>query len=255
LHSSDLIILAARPGMGKTSLALSIALNVAGAGGNVGIVSLEMSEQQLLQRLVCMDTGIDLQKFRSGKLAQPEIVQSLDAMGRLSNANIHIDDEAGQNIGSIRAKARNLHTHNRLDLLIVDYLQLGDGSDASRRQANRIQQVDEISRGLKALARELDCPLLALSQLSRAVEGRTSRVPQLSDLRESGQLEADADVVMFIYREEVYDKHTTKTGIAEVYIAKQRNGPLGMASLHFDKRTTRFKSLSNQVYAGNGVHP
>jgi replicative DNA helicase len=244
LQRSDLIILAARPGVGKTALALSITRNVAMAGGTVGIVSMEMSEAQLTERLVSMGTGINLQRLRAGDLAADELENVFQTMGRLSECNILIDDEAAQRISSIRSKARQLHSLQPLDLLVVDYIQLGEGENP-RNDHQRVQSVTEISRGLKALARELDCPVLALSQLSRAVESRTSHVPLLSDLRDSGSIEQDADVVLFIYREEMYDKNTERKGVAEVHIAKHRNGPLGIVSLRFDPETTSYQNLAH----------
>lgn len=240
LQPSDLIILAARPGVGKTSFALSVAYNVAMAGGGtVGIFSLEMSREQLVQRLLAMHTNIDSQRLRTGNLREPDLQLLTEAMGRLSELPIYIEDTPSLSISEVRSRTRRLHAENGLDLLLIDYLQLMQG----RRSDNRVQEVGEISRGLKALARELNVPVIALSQLSRAVEGRTSHVPMLSDLRESGSLEQDADIVMFIYREELYDKETDKKGIAELHIAKHRNGPVGMVPLRFEANTTRFQNL------------
>jgi replicative DNA helicase len=243
MQRTDLLVLAARPGVGKTALALSIARNVAQRGGTVGLVSMEMSAEQLTERLVSMGSGLNLQRMRSGRLAPDDFETAFQAMGELSNMNILIDDECAQRIQAIRSKARHLHTQRPLDLLVVDYLQLAEGQNP-KNDHQRVQSVTEISRGLKALARDLHCPVLALSQLSRAVEGRTSRVPLLSDLRDSGSIEQDADVVMFIYREELYDKTTDKKGIAEIHIAKHRNGPLGVAQLRFDPDTTSYQNLA-----------
>jgi len=240
LQPSDLIILAARPSMGKTSLALSLAYNVAFlANATVGIFSLEMSRDQLVQRMLAMHTGIDMQRLRTGSLRADELNLALEGMGVLSEIPVYIEDTAGLSINEVRAKSRRLHSEAGLDLLMIDYLQLMSG----RRSDNRVQEVSEISRGLKGLARELNVPVIALSQLSRAVEGRTSHVPMLSDLRESGSIEQDADIVMFIYREEMYDRETEKKGIAEIHLAKHRNGPLGVVPLRFEARTTRFQNL------------
>jgi replicative DNA helicase len=243
LHKSDLLILAARPGVGKSSFAMSIAYNMAMMNNaSVGIFSLEMGRDQLLQRLLATFTGIDSQKLRTGKVSQQEIQTIMDAMGQFASASIHIDDTPGITVNEVRSKARRLQAEAGLDVLIIDYLQLMSGS--GKRNDNRVQEVSEISRSLKGLARELNVPVIALSQLSRAVEGRTSHVPMLSDLRESGSIEQDADMVMFIYREEMYDKDTDKKGIAEIHIAKHRNGPLGVVNLFFDARTTRFRDLA-----------
>jgi replicative DNA helicase len=243
LHKSDLLILAARPGVGKSSLAMTMAYNIAMQNRSaVGIFSLEMGRDQLLQRLLATYTGIDSQRLRTGRVSTQELQTVMDAMGQLSAAPIFIDDSPGITINEVRSKARRLQAEHGLDLLIIDYLQLM--SSGSKRNDNRVQEVSEISRSLKGLARELNIPVIALSQLSRAVEGRNSHVPMLSDLRESGSIEQDADMVMFIYREEMYDKDTDKKGIAEIHIAKHRNGPLGVVSLFFDHRTTRFRDLA-----------
>jgi replicative DNA helicase len=243
LQRSDLLILAARPGVGKSSLAMGMAFNIATQQNkSVGVFSLEMGREQLLQRLLATHTGIDSQKLRTGRLSISELQTLTDALNYFAAVPIHIDDTAGVTISELRAKARRLQAEQGLELLIIDYLQLVNGS--GRRGDNRVQEVSEISRSLKALARELNIPVLALSQLSRAVEGRTSHVPVLADLRESGSIEQDADMVMFIYREEMYDKDTDKKGIAELHIAKHRNGPLGTVSLFFDQRTTRFRNMA-----------
>ncbi|MCX7789179.1 MAG: replicative DNA helicase, partial [Chloroflexaceae bacterium] len=222
LQPSDLIILAARPSVGKTSLALSLAYNVAFlSNATVGIFSLEMSRDQLVQRVLAMHTGIDMQRLRTGNLRGDELNLAFEGMGVLPELPIYIEDTPGLSITEVRSRARRLAAEVGVDLLMIDYLQLMSG----RRSDNRVQEVSEISRGLKSLARELNVPVIALSQLSRAVEGRQSHVPMLSDLRESGSIEQDADIVMFIYREELYDKDTDKKGIAEIHIAKHRNGP------------------------------
>ncbi len=246
LQRSDLIILAARPGVGKTSMTMSLAYNIAFNRGTVGIFSLEMSREQLVQRLLAMDTGIDTQRLRLGQLPEEDMHRVISSMGRLAAIPIYIEDTAGQSIMDVRSKARRLHSQVGVDLIIIDYLQLMSG----RRSENRVQEVSEISRGLKGLARELNVPVIALSQLSRAVEGRATHVPMLSDLRESGSIEQDADIVMFIYREELYDPETEKKGIAEIHIAKHRNGPVGIVPMRFDPSTTRFQDLSYRTPEG-----
>ncbi len=240
LQRSDLIILAARPSVGKTSLQLGMAHNAAvRAGKTVGIFSLEMSAEQLVQRLLSMETGVDSHRLRMGYIDDSEWDQISRAFGRLAEANVFIDDTPGISIMELRSKARRLLAERGLDMIIVDYLQLLSG----RRTENRVQEISEISRSLKGLARELNIPVLALSQLSRAVESRTDHRPMLSDLRESGSIEQDADIVMFIYREEIYDRETEKKGIAEVIVAKHRNGPTDTVNLRFFERTARFADL------------
>ncbi len=240
LQRSDLIILAARPSVGKSSLQLGVAHNAAVRHGKtVGIFSLEMSAEQLVQRLLAMETGVDSHRLRLGFIDDSEWDQISRAFGRLAEANIFIDDTPGISIMELRSKARRLLAERGLDLVIVDYLQLLQG----RRSENRVQEISEISRSLKGLARELNIPVLALSQLSRAVESRTDHRPMLSDLRESGSIEQDADIVMFIYREEMYDRETEKKGIAEVIVAKHRNGPTDTVNLRFFDRTARFADL------------
>jgi replicative DNA helicase len=237
---SDLIILAARPSVGKSALQLGITHNAAVKHGKtVGIFSLEMSAEQMVQRLLSMETGVDSHRLRMGLIDDSEWDQISRAFGRLAEANVYIDDTPGISIMEVRSKARRLFAERGLDLIIIDYLQLLSG----RRTENRVQEISEISRSLKGLARELNIPVLALSQLSRAVESRTDHRPMLSDLRESGSIEQDADIVMFIYREEVYDKETEKKGLAEVIIAKHRNGPVGTVNLRFFERTARFADL------------
>ncbi len=240
LQRSDLIILAARPSVGKTSLQLGMAHNAAvRAGKTVGIFSLEMSAEQLVQRLLSMETGVDSHRLRMGYIDDSEWDQISRAFGRLAEANVFIDDTPGISVMELRSKARRLLAERGLDMVIVDYLQLLSG----RRTENRVQEISEISRSLKGLARELNIPVLALSQLSRAVESRTDHRPMLSDLRESGSIEQDADIVMFIYREEIYDRETEKKGIAEVIVAKHRNGPTDTVNLRFFERTARFADL------------
>ncbi len=241
LQKSDLVILAARPSMGKTSLALDIMRHV---GVNlktpVGIFSLEMSKDQLVDKLLSSQSDVNLWKIRTGHLNDEDFEKIGQAMGELSESPIYIDDAAGSNIMEIRTKARRLQSEHGVGLIVVDYLQLMEGHN----QENRVQEVSEISRALKHLARELNVPVLALSQLSRGVENRPDKVPQLADLRESGSIEQDADVVMFIYREEMYKgKDSKRPHIAEIHIKKHRNGPTGQVDLFFDADKTSFKNL------------
>ncbi len=241
LQKSDLIILAARPSMGKTALSLDIMRNV-GVGQKipVGIFSLEMSKDQLVDRLLSSQSEVDLWKIRTGHLNDEDFERIGQAMGVLSEAPIFIDDSAGSNIMEIRTKARRLQTEHGVGLIVVDYLQLMEG----RSTDNRVQEVSEISRSLKMLARELQVPVLALSQLSRQVENRPDKVPQLADLRESGSIEQDADVVMFIYREDMYKgKDSRRPNIAEIHIKKHRNGPTGQVDLFFEGDKTSFRNL------------
>ena len=241
---SDLVILAARPSMGKTSLALGMAANAGIKFKAVSAVfSLEMSGAQLAARLLATESGIETTRLRTGQLTEAEGRKLSHALGLLAEAPIYIDDSPGLSVTSLRAKARRLHNEVPLDLIIVDHLQLmtsGKGGE------NRVNEMSEISRQLKGLARELNVPVVALSQLSRAVEQRSPKIPILSDLRESGAIEQDADIVMFIYREDYYDKESEKQGIAEIHIAKHRNGPTGQVSLLFNQRTTKFLDL--EVY-------
>lgn len=247
LHRGDLDILAARPSVGKSALAGCIGYNVARAGHRVGIFSLEMGSDQYIQRLAAIDSGVNLQAMRLGHLRDEDMAAYMGTLGRLNALPIAISDTPGATVRDIRARImRSAGRNGAFDLIIIDYLQLMSG----RRSENRQQEVSDISRGLKQLARELDVPILALSQLSRAVEGRTSHVPMLSDLRESGALEQDADIVAFIYREELYDKETDKKGIAELHIAKHRNGPIGVVPLRFDAATTKFSDLSYRGFEG-----
>ncbi|HNT30074.1 MAG TPA: replicative DNA helicase [bacterium] len=243
MQRADLIILAARPSMGKTSLALNIAQTVAAKTHMpVGVFSLEMSKAQLVDRLLCSEAGIDLRALRTGFLKEEDFAKIGDAMGVLGEAPLYIDDTPGINVLEMRAKARRLQAEAGLGLLIVDYLQLMTGY--GRYQENRVQEISEISRSLKGLARELNIPVLACSQLSRAVESRHPQIPQLSDLRESGSIEQDADVVMFIYREEYYNAETPRKGLADIIISKHRNGPTGKIELVFKKEQTRFGNLA-----------
>ena len=250
LQKSDLIILAARPSMGKTALALDIARQAAVHHNTpVGIFSLEMSSQQLVDRMLAAESNVDAWKLRTGRLSREEdfasIRQSLD---RLSKAPIYIDDQAGNNILKMRSVARRLKSEKGLGLLVVDYLQLMVPTN-NRNSDNLVQQVTEISRSLKHLARELDIPVLALSQLNRAVEQRGGR-PRLSDLRDSGSIEQDADVVMFIHREDKYKEQNEKTNIAEILIEKHRNGEVGKVELFFNDKKATFQSLHKGEYGG-----
>lgn len=245
LQKSDLIILAARPSMGKTSLALDIARHVAvNHKKGVGIFSLEMSKDQLVDRLLSSESDVNLWKLRTGNLSEDgpnnDFQRIGEAMGRLSEAPIYIDDTAGANIMEIRTKARRLQSEHDLGLIVLDYLQLMQGHNTE----NRVQEVSEISRALKQIARELNVPVVALSQLNRAVENRPDKHPLLADLRESGSIEQDADVVMFIYRDEMYKgKESDKPNIAEIMISKHRNGPTGKVELFFDAEKTSFRNL------------
>ncbi|HET7094998.1 MAG TPA: replicative DNA helicase, partial [Thermomicrobiales bacterium] len=210
----------------------------------VGIFSLEMSAEQLVQRLLSMETGVDAHRLRLGQIDDGEWDRISRAFGRLAEAKIYIDDQAAASVMDVRSKARRLQAEYGLDLVVIDYLQLM----SSRRTENRVQEISEISRGLKGLARELNVPVIALSQLSRAVESRSDHRPMLSDLRESGSIEQDADVVLFIYREDKYEEESDKKGIAEIIVAKHRNGPVGSINLRFFDRTARFADL--EVYRG-----
>ena len=241
LQKSDLIILAARPSMGKTTLALDIARRAASEHNiPVGIFSLEMSAQQLVDRMIAAESFVDAWKLRTGKLkTDEEFTKIRDSLDKLSKAPIYIDDYPSNTVLRMRSVARRLKSEHNLQLLIVDYLQL---IHTARSYDSMVQQVTEISRSLKALARELDIPVLALSQLSRAVEQRRDR-PRLSDLRDSGSIEQDADVVMFIHRSDKYKDEEEKTNVAEIDIAKHRNGPLGRVKLYFDEKRTTFLSL------------
>lgn len=244
LQKSDLIILAARPSMGKTTFALDLARNVAvKAGIPTGIFSLEMSKEQLVDRLLSAEAEVDLWKMRTGKLSDSpdseDFPNLAKAMGKLSQAPIFIDDTPGATSMEIRTKARRLQAEHGLGFIIVDYLQLMQG----RKSESRVQEVSEISRSLKGIARELNIPVLALSQLSRAVESRTPPIPMLSDLRESGSIEQDADIVMFIYREVMYNPETENKHLAELYIRKHRNGATGKVDLFFNGDKVRFENL------------
>jgi len=240
-QKSDLIVLAARPGVGKTSMALNFALNAAKRyGQRVAFFSLEMSAEQLVQRLLASETGINQQKLRLGEINEDEWQMLMEAAGVLSDTLLFIDDTPAMSALELRTKARRLQAEHGLDLVIVDYLQLMRG-DA--RVENRVQEISYITRSLKSLAREIEVPLIALSQLSRAVESRSDHKPILSDLRESGAIEQDSDIVMFIYREDMVKENTERKNIADVIVAKHRNGPTDTVPLYFDKALTRFADL------------
>jgi replicative DNA helicase len=242
---NDLIIVAARPSVGKTAFALNIAQNVATkTTENVAIFSLEMGAEQLVMRMLCAEGNIDAQRLRTGKL-QPEDWQKLTmAMGSLSNAGIYIDDTPGIRINELQAKCRRLKQESGLGMILIDYLQLIVGS--GKTGENRQQEVSEISRSLKGLARELQVPVIALSQLSRGVESRQDKRPMMSDIRESGSIEQDADIVAFLYRDDYYDKESENKNIIEIIIAKQRNGPVGTCELAFVKEYNKFVNLEFQ---------
>jgi replicative DNA helicase len=245
LQAGDLVILAARPSVGKTALALGMARNAAvETGKGVAIFSLEMSKQQVAQRLLCLETRVDLHKLRTGRLRDDDWLRLTRQVGKLAQAPIYVDDTPGITILETRAKARRLKREHGVDLIVIDYLQLmGTHVNVNSRE----QEVAQISRGLKGLAKELDIPVLALSQLSRAPEARTGGRPQLSDLRESGSLEQDADVVMFIYRPDLYvksDEAGSQEGTAEIIIGKQRNGPTDSVELMWNAACASFENLA-----------
>jgi len=247
LQKQDLVVIAARPSMGKTSLALALAQHAAiQANAVVGVFSLEMSAEALAMRMLCSEANVDAQKFRSGFLSNDEWARLGKALGKLGDARIFIDDTPAISVLEMRAKARRLATEQKqLDLIMVDYLQLMSGS--TRRFESRQQEVSQISRELKALAKELNVPLIALSQLSRAPENRTDHRPQLADLRESGAIEQDADLVAFIFREEVYNRSDENKNIAELIVAKQRNGPTDTVYLAFLNQFAKFTDLEREA--------
>jgi replicative DNA helicase len=242
LQRSDLIILAARPAMGKTTLVTNLMYNVATiAKQPVLFFSLEMSKEQLVDRMLADASGVDSWNIRTGNLSDDDFGKLSEAMGEMAEAPIYIDDTPGLSVLEMRTKARRAAHEQPLGLIIIDYLQLMQGS--GRHDGNRVQEVSEISRGLKLLARELDVPVIALSQLSRTVETRSPQIPQLADLRESGSIEQDADIVMFIYREAYYNPDTERENITDLIIAKHRNGPVGRIELYFHPERLRFMSL------------
>ncbi|MDD5693523.1 MAG: replicative DNA helicase [Patescibacteria group bacterium] len=243
LQPSDLVILAARPSMGKTSLALNMAQHIATVEGiPVAIFSLEMSKEQLSDRLICNEAHLDSWKLRTGNLDDADFPKIGQAMATLAEAPLWIDDSSGINVLEMRTKARRLQAEHGLGLVVVDYIQLIQGNGSS----NRVEEVSDISRSLKGLARELNVPVVALSQLSRAVENRPSRIPQLADLRESGSIEQDADVVMFIYREDYYEQDTERKNTADILIRKHRNGPTGQIELYFKPEQMRFTTVDKK---------
>jgi replicative DNA helicase len=242
---NDLIIVGARPSVGKTAFALNIAQNVAHkTGENIAIFSLEMGAEQLVMRLLCAEGNIDAQRLRTGTLTDEDWGKLTMAMGSLSNSGIFIDDTPGVRISDIRSKCRRLKQEHGLGMILIDYLQLILGS--GRAGENRQQEVSEISRSLKQLARELQVPVIALSQLSRGVEQRQDKRPMMSDIRESGSIEQDADIVAFLYRDDYYDKESENKNIIEIIIAKQRNGPTGTVSLAFVKEYNKFVNLETR---------
>ncbi|MFS0673767.1 replicative DNA helicase [Ornithinibacillus sp. 179-J 7C1 HS] len=250
---NDLIIVAARPSVGKTAFALNIAQNVAvNTNENVAIFSLEMGADQLVQRILCAEGNIDATRLRNGKLEPDDWSKLTMAMGSLSNAGIFIDDTPGIRVSEIRSKCRRLKQEHGLGMILIDYLQLIQGS--GKPGENRQQEVSEISRSLKGLARELNVPLIALSQLSRGVEQRQDKRPMMSDLRESGSIEQDADIVGFLYRDDYYDKETEKQNIIEIILAKQRNGPVGTVELAFVKEYNKFVDLDHR-YQSSDIPP
>ena len=238
LQKSDFILIAARPSMGKTALALNLALNTAVKDkANVAVFSLEMAKEQLVQRIVSMESLVESNKLRSGQLEGDDWDKITRASSRISEANIYIDDTPGITLFELQSKCRRLSAQQGLDLIVIDYLQLMEGEGKAE---SRQQEISSLSRGLKGLAREMNCPVISLSQLSRAPEQRQDHRPILSDLRESGAIEQDADLVMFLYRDEYYHEDTEKRGIAEVKIAKHRNGPTGTIELAWVERFTKF---------------
>ncbi|WP_226654142.1 replicative DNA helicase [Pseudalkalibacillus hwajinpoensis] len=246
---NDLIIVAARPSVGKTAFALNIAQNVATkTDENVAIFSLEMGAEQLVMRMLCAEGNIDAQRLRTGGLTGDDWQKLTMAMGSLSNAGIYIDDTPGIRVGDIRAKCRRLKQEKGLGMILIDYMQLIRGNGSGE---NRQQEVSEISRSLKGIARELEVPLISLSQLSRGVESRQDKRPMMSDIRESGSIEQDADIVAFLYRDDYYDKESENKNIIEIIIAKQRNGPVGTVELAFVKEYNKFVNLERRHEEGD----
>jgi replicative DNA helicase len=246
MQAGDLIILAARPSMGKTSLAINIAEHVAlNEGLPVAVFSMEMGAAQLAIRVMGSIGRIDQSRLRTGKLTDDDWPRFFEAAEKLKRMNLHIDETPGLTPGELRANARRLaRAQGKLGLIVVDYLQLMSGSSGGADE-NRATEIGEISRGLKGLAKELQCPVIALSQLNRSVETRTDKRPMMSDLRESGAIEQDADVIMFIYRDDYYNKDSKEPGVSEIIIGKQRNGPTGTVKLAFLKPLTKFENLAS----------
>lgn len=247
LHNSDLIIVAARPAMGKSAFAINIATNIAvQSGKGVAIFNLEMSKEQVGNRILCSEAMVDSNKIRTGQIEDDDWVKLASTLSRLSEAPIYIDDTAGISIMEIRAKCRKLKIEKDIGLVVIDYLQLIQGS--GKRNASREQEISEISRSLKILAKELDIPVIALSQLSRGVEKRDDKRPMLSDLRESGAIEQDADIVMFLYRDDYYNEDSEKKNVAEVILAKHRGGSTGTVDLAWLPSYTKFASLEKRFF-------
>ena len=246
-QKSDLVLLAARPSMGKTALAVNLAVNAAKAGKKVAMFSLEMSKTQIGQRILASFAQMNLSSLFKGELEGQDLVNLITASNELSKYSLHIDDTAAISLIELKAKLRRLKMEEGLDLVVIDYLQL---MTTGERIENRVQEISQISRGLKAIAKELDVPVLALSQLSRALEQRPDKRPKLSDLRESGAIEQDADIVMFLYRDYVYNKETENPNLAEVIVSKHRNGPIGVVNLIWKDEYTRFFDVSNKAYEG-----
>jgi len=250
LQPGDLIILAARPSMGKTSLGLNIALNAAQAQESpepVAIFSLEMSREPVAMRLLATEARVAFNKLQTGFFGEDDVTRLVRAMDEISRARLAIDDTPGMTVGQVRSRCRRLKAREGLGLVVVDYLQLMNPPPSRRKSESREREISEISRGLKALAKQLNVPVLALSQLNREIEKRKDKRPMLSDLRESGSIEQDADVIMFIHREERYQDNTDKRGVAEVIVAKQRNGPVGTVELKFWSEHMRFENLAKRT--------
>lgn len=242
----DLIIVAARPSMGKTAIALNFAQNVAKKNRHVAIFSLEMSKEQLTDRLIAAAMAVDSWKLQKGKLTEDEFARMGDALETLSHSKIYLDDSpAGEGLTSIKSKARRLKMESGLDLIVIDYLQLMSNGNS----LNRVQEVSEISRGLKSLARELDIPVIALSQLSRQLESRPDKRPVMSDLRESGSIEQDADIIAMLYRDDYYNEFSETPGVTNVLIRKNRNGPIGQVDLKFEKSQQKFYEIERTADA------
>jgi replicative DNA helicase len=249
LQRSDLIVIAARPSMGKTAIMLNMSLDIATKAkqGSVLYFSLEMSKEQLVDRLLAAEAGVDAWKLRTGEGLNDEDFERISAaMGELAEAPIFIDDTSGITVSDLRTKARRLHHQHPLAAIMVDYLQLMSGGSRYAASANRVQEISEISRSLKVLARELNVPVVAASQLSRSVESRSPQIPQLADLRESGSIEQDADIVAFLYREEYYNPDTDRKNITDVLVKKHRNGPTRNIEVYFDRDKQRFRDLDNR---------
>jgi len=249
LQNSDLVVLAARPSMGKTSFAISIAINAAvNHKVPVGFFSIEQSRDQIVDRMLVSVAGIDSWRLRTGNLSESDFPKIGNSMGILSEAPIYIDDTPLLNVMEMRAKSRRLQMEKGLGLIVIDYMQLMEGNAQSKKEGSRVQEMSEISRGIKAIARELNVPVMALSQLSRAVEMRHPKIPQLADLRDSGSIEQDADVVMFIYREDYYNPETDRKNIADIFVKKHRNGPTGQTELYFVPEQMKFQDIEKKEY-------